>query len=241
MSSYSTFASVYDKLTENAQYEVRSDYISDFFSSNSVPNGANVLDLACGTGTLSQLMSKKGYNVTGVDISPEMLTIAQNKSQKSKFVCASMTQYKETEKFDAAFCSLDSINHLKDIEEVKQCFNCVFQSLKHGGIFVFDVNTLFKHKNILAENTFVFDEDDFFLVWDNESIDDSTIRILIDVFYFNGKNYDRMSEEFTEKAYDISVLKSALSDFEILGIYDEMKIEAPKEDSQRIYFVCKRK
>lgn len=239
-SSYNNFARYYDILTENVDYKVRSDYISNFFSDYG--NGGNkLLDLACGTGSFSKEFIEKGYSVTGVDLSCDMLSIAENKlNSKAKFIYADMTSFKFSDKFDFCICMLDSINHLTDIELVKKCFNCVYDSLNKGGIFVFDVNTPHKHNCILADNTFVFDEEDFFLSWDNELEDNNVVRILIDIFAFNGKNYDRFSEEFYEKAYEIEEIKSIAGNYEIIGIYDELTLNQPKKDSERIYFVLKR-
>lgn len=238
--SYNTFALFYDRLTENADYKVRSDYISNFFSRYG--NGGNsVLDLACGTGTLCSLFNEKGYNVTGVDLSSDMLTVAKAKCPDSQFICADISDFNVNEKFDFCTCTLDSINHLDDINAVKKCFLSVYDCLDFGGIFVFDVNTIYKHNEILAENTFVFDEDDFFLSWDNEALGNNRVRILLDFFIFNGKNYDRFSEDFVETAYSVDELVSALNDFEIIGIYDELSENAHKADSERIYFVCRRK
>lgn len=241
MHSYSTFAQFYDSLTENVDYKVRSEYISDFFSEFS--NGAvTVLDLACGTGSVASYLSQMGYDVTGLDLSVDMLTQADEKCGANvNFICADMTDFSLHSPVDCCVCALDSINHLTDIDSVKSCFRCVNNSLKSGGIFVFDVNTVYKHNKILADNTFVFDEKDFFLSWDNELLDDNTVRILLDFFVFNGKNYDRFSEEFFERAYSVDEITSVLDNFEILGIYDELTRNAPTKTSERIYFVCKRK
>lgn len=240
MSSYETFARFYDYLTENVDYKVRSDYISNFFSD--CDKSGKLLDLACGTGTFSKLFSDKGYSVTGMDISEEMLTAAQNKcSGKVDFLKGDITDFLLPEKYDFCICMLDSINHLEGIEDVRKSFNCVYNALNDGGIFVFDVNTVYKHKFVLADNTFVFDEEDFFLAWDNEYTEDNRVRIILDFFVYNGKSYDRYSEEFYEKAYEIEELMSALSQFEIIGVYDELTENLPKEDSERVYFVCKRK
>ena len=240
MNSYKAFAQFYDYLTENVDYKVRSDYISNFFSEYN--NGGNkVLDLACGTGTMSLLLAEKGYLVTGIDLSDDMLTVAENKCDgKVKFLKGNMTDFSLPDKFDYCLCSLDSINHLDGIKEVKKCFDCVYNSLNNNGVFVFDVNTVYKHKNVLGDNTFVFDEEDFFLSWDNEYVGNNTVRILLDFFVFNGRNYDRFSEEFYEKAYETKELLSILSCFKIIGIYDELTMDKPKDDSERLYFVCKK-
>ncbi len=242
MASYNIFAQFYDGLTSNVEYKKIADYVSSFFKKY-LPNGKTVLDLACGTGTLSKLLSEKDYNIVGIDLSDDMLCVASSKGiENAAFIKADISSFSLPNKVDYCVCSLDSINHLKGIDDVNKCFKCVGDSLNNGGIFVFDVNTVYKHKNVLADNTFVFDEEDFFLSWDNEYLGENTVRILLDFFVFNGNNYDRFSEEFCEKAYDVEELKSALTenDFEVLGIFDELTLNNAKDDSERIYFVCKK-
>lgn len=240
MASYNIFAEFYDDLTQNVEYEKIAKYVSSFFKKY-YPSGKTVLDLACGTGTLSKLLNEEGYNIIGIDLSDDMLCIASSKSvDNASFIKGDISSFALPQKVDYCVCSLDSINHLKSIEQVGECFNCVYNSLVDGGIFVFDVNTVYKHKNVLNDNTFVFDEENFFLSWDNEYLGENTVRILLDFFVFNGVNYDRFSEEFCEKAYEISELENKLNKFIILGVYDELTLTEPKNDSERIYFVCKK-
>lgn len=241
MSSYNTFAEFYDALTENVEYEKRTDYLLHLYGSLS-DKKRRALDLACGTGSVALNLSKKGFDVIGLDLSAEMLSVADSKAQGSvKFFCGDMTDFLFEEKFDLCVCCLDSINHLADLSDVEKCFNCVYNALNNDGVFIFDVNTVYKHNEILADNTFVFDEEDFFLSWDNELLENNVIRILLDFFVFNGKNYDRYSEEFFEKAYSIDEIKSVLYNFDITAVYDDLCYGQPKEDSERLYFVCKRK
>ena len=243
MSSYKTFASFYDRLTENVDYKVRSEYISNFFSQAEAESNA-VLDLACGTGSLCKFLSDMGYSVTGIDISEEMLNEACAKEIKNTvFIKGDITDFKLPYSCGFCICTLDSINHLNSIESVKKCFLCVAQALEKGGIFVFDVNTEYKHKNILGNNTFVFDEDDFFLSWDNELNEDNSVNIFLDFFVFNGKSYDRFSESFTEYVYDSKELEKLLElcGFQVIGVYDELTLNPPESNSERIYYVCKRK
>ncbi len=240
MASYNIFAEFYDDLTQNVEYEKIAKYVSSFFKKY-YPSGKTVLDLACGTGTLSKLLNEEGYNIIGIDLSDDMLCIASSKSvDNASFIKGDISSFALPQKVDYCVCSLDSINHLKSIEQVGECFNCVYNSLVDGGIFVFDVNTVYKHKNVLNDNTFVFDEENFFLSWDNEYLGENTVRILLDFFVFNGVNYDRFSEEFCEKAYEISEIENKLNKFKILGVYDELTLTEPKNDSERIYFVCKK-
>ncbi len=243
MKMYNHFAGVYDELTENVSYAERAEYISGFFNRYSVKSCGKLLDLACGTGNFTAEFAKLGYDVTGTDISCEMLTVAESKcSGKAKFICADMRDFAFSEPFDACVCCLDSINHLKNIHDVAKAFKCVYNSLIPGGVFVFDVNTIYKHENTLGNNTFVFDEDDFFLSWDNEYLGNGKVRLILDIFFCRGEVYKRYTEDFCEQAYDVEMLKGALKPFfNIKGIYHELTLQAPKMDSERLYFVCERK
>lgn len=242
MSSYNYFANVYDELTENVEYEHRADYIHSLLKNNGIYNGT-LLDLACGTGTMSLLMKKRGFNIIGIDLSDEMLSIACSKSNGDiSLLKADMCNFSLPCPVDACMCNLDSINHLVDINDVKSCFKCVCSSLNENGLFIFDVNTIYKHCRILKDNSFIFDEEDYFLAWDNEWLGDDTIRLFIDIFVYNGKNYDRYSENFLEKAYSIDEMKKALEPyFDVLGVYNDLSLTKPKNESERLYFVCRRK
>ncbi len=242
MSSYNSFAAFYDRLTENVDYKVRSEYISNFFSRHS-NGGKTVLDLACGTASISEHLAKKGYNIIGIDLSEEMLTVAASKNIPNlQLVKGDMTDFSLPFKVDNCVCSLDAINHLIDFNDVLKCFNSVYYSLSDGGVFVFDVNTQYKHRHILFDNTFVFDEDDFFLSWDNNYIGNDIVEIYLDFFVFNGKNYDRFSENIKERAYSTDSIKEGLvyTGFDIIGVYDELTLDEPREDSERQYFVCRK-
>lgn len=242
MSSYNYFANVYDELTNNVEYEKRADYICNLLAKNGV-SGGTLLDLACGTGTTALLMMQNGFDVVGIDLSEDMLSIADNKSNGAlKLFKHNMCNFSLTEPVNACICTLDSINHLTDINDVKNCFKCVYDCLNKNGVFLFDVNTIYKHNNILAGNSFVFDEENYFLAWDNERLEDNTVRMYIDIFVYNGENYDRYSESFCEKAYSVDELKTALEPyFDVLNVYDDLSFDKPHNSSERLYFVCKRK
>lgn len=245
MSNYQCFAQFYDRLTENVEYEVRSSYISDFFISNNICNGT-ILDLACGTCSMSLHLLKKGYRIIGIDSSEEMLAQGSSKlleyGDSFSLRKGDMTSFELEDKVDGCICTLDSLNHLCSIEDVKNTFINVFDSLKENGVFVFDVNTVFKHNYVLGDNSFIFDEEDFFLAWDNELLDDNEVRIILDFFVFNGDSYDRFTEEFNEKAYEINELKNILNEigFKDVCVYDELTYDLPTDESQRVFFVAKR-
>lgn len=235
--SYSSFAQVYDALTFNVGYEKRADYICEILKRNGCENGI-LLDLACGTGSLSELISKKGYDMILVDSSPEMLGFARERMPEALVLCQDMTELDLYGTINASVCSLDSINHLLKPADVKKTFAAVSLFTEKGGVFVFDVNTPYKHENILGNNTFVYEKDDVYLVWQNSYIRKSrTVDINLDIFTRESGVYNRNSESFSERAYNIDDICDWLSQagFTVTGVYDDMTFDAPDENSQRVY------
>ena len=248
MGGYSFFSSVYDTLTENVNYAARADYIADLLADNGIKGGI-LLDLACGTGTLSVEMSKKGFEVIGVDASADMLSVAMNNAYEAErnilFLCQPMQQLDLYGTINAAICTLDSINHLTDEADVQATFDKVSLFTEPGGIFIFDVNTVFKHREILADNTFVYDMDDVYCVWQN-SLDSTTDTVQIDLDIFEQVDdgvYERMQESFCERAYPLPLITEMLgkSGFETVAVYDELTREEPKENSERLFIVARKK
>lgn len=242
MSGYRCFANFYDKLTGNVEYKKRAEYFRTLLSALNM-NGGILLDLACGTGSLLLEMEKYGYDVIGVDSSPEMLSVAQTKAaeagQKPLLLCQDMQSLDLYGTVDAVICSLDSINHLTNPEDVKKTFNRVSLFLNPGGAFIFDVNTIYKHKNILADNVFVYDLEDVYCVWQNR-FDEKTaaVDITLDFFEENSGAYYRSTESFAERAYPLEEIEAWLKDsgLEVKGIYEELKQTPPAETAQRVVF-----
>ena len=205
MNGYGDFAYYYDSLTHNVEYEKRAEYIYGLLAENGVGKGI-LLDLACGTGTLSLLLEKKGFDVLGVDASEDMLSVAQEKKMSGNsnaiFLCQKMQDLDLFGTIDAAVCTLDSINHVTDENDVKEILRKVALFMNDGGIFIFDVNTLYKHREILANNTFVYDTEEVFCVWQNTLCEDNVVEIDLDFFELDEDGaYIRSSESFCEKAY----------------------------------------
>ncbi len=248
MSGYAEFSGVYDILTQNVDYPQRADYIADLLSLNGVTGGI-LLDLACGTGTLSVEMAKKGFEVIGVDASGEMLSIAMNNAYEAEqnilFLCQQMQQLDLYGTINAAICTLDSINHLTDIADVEAAFSKVSLFTESGGVFVFDVNTPYKHREILADNSFVYEADGVYCVWQN-TLDKETDTVQIDLDIFEEIEpdiYERTQESFCERAYSTEVLLELLekTSFEPIAVYDELTKQPPKENSQRVFIIARKK
>ena len=250
MAGYGDFAYYYDLLTENVDYESRCEYICNLLAENGVSKGI-LLDLACGTGTMSMLLSDKGYDVIGVDASEDMLSVAQEKKMESgkdiMFLCQRMEELDLFGTINAAVCTLDSINHITDEKTVQQVFSKVSLFMEDKGIFLFDVNTPYKHREVLGDNTFIYDMDDVYCVWQN-STDKKTLltEVSLDIFEKDTEEeedvYYRYSEEFSEKGYELSQIEKWLTEykFEVLGIFEEMTKNAVSERTQRAVFIARK-
>ena len=250
MAGYGDFAYYYDLLTENVDYESRCEYICNLLAEGGVGKGI-LLDLACGTGTMSMLLSDKGYDVIGVDASEDMLSVAQEKKMESgkdiMFLCQRMEELDLFGTINAAVCTLDSINHITDEETVKKVFSKVSLFMEDKGIFLFDVNTPYKHREILGNNTFIYDMDDVYCVWQNSTDKETLLTdVSLDIFEKDTEEeedvYYRYSEEFSEKGYELPKIRGWLEEykFEVLGIYEEMTNNEVKDDTQRAVFVARK-
>ncbi len=247
MSGYGDFAYYYDLLTENVDYESRCDYIYNLLADNAVGKGI-LLDLACGTGSLSMLLAEKGYEVIGVDASEEMLSVAQEKKYESEadaiFLCQKMEELDLFGTINAAVCTLDSINHVTDEKTVREIIRRVSLFMEDKGIFVFDVNTPYKHREVLGNNTFVYDMDEVYCVWQNETDENMLTTVSLDIFEKDEETdaYYKYSEQFQEKGYELSFFEKLLTEnrFELIGIYEEMTTEAVKDNTERAVFVARK-
>ncbi len=244
-SSYGIFADYYDRFTKNVSYVSYAKRIDEIVMQRHKKRGS-IVDLGCGTGTLDLLLTKKGYSVTGIDRSMEMLTIAEKKlrdaGRKATFVCQDMTSFNMPCKSDLIISTLDGINHLNSADDVLKTFKRVSKNLRHGGIFVFDTNTLYKHKKVLGNNCFIFDTDDVYLGWQNDyRPSDHSVTITLD-FFVSGKDdkVSRFTEQFREEAYPVMkiiglLIKSGLIPLEI---YDDIGYKPPKRTSERVLMVA---
>lgn len=240
--SYENFSAWYDPLTDNVDYDVCAGRINALLQKHK-PGCKLIVDLACGTGSLSVRLSKLGYDVIGVDRSAEMLSVAMSKGDPSiLWLCQSMQQLDLYGTIDAVVCTLDSVNHITDEKELEKAFSRISLFLEPDGVFIFDANTLYKHHEVLASNVFVFDTDDVYCVWQNETQGDIT-HITLDFFEQEDGVYYRTGESFCERAYSDIQLERMLErcGMKIIEKYDGYSENAPKPNTERTVFVAVKK
>lgn len=245
--SYDNFSRFYDMLTDNVEYEKRADYFCRLLSMCGIKEGI-LLDLGCGTGSVSVKMAEKGFDVIGVDSSIGMLNAAQQKMFESgKHMLLLNQKMQEIDLYgtvDCAICVLDGINHLDSAEDVRKTFEKVSLFMNPGGAFAFDVNTIHKHKNVLADNAFVFEPDGLFCVWQNNyNSSDNSVEISLDFFEEEDGVYYRTGESFSERAYELDEIKKWLenSGFEVVGIFDDLTTDEVRADSEKAVFLARKK
>lgn len=246
MAGYGGFAWYYDRLTGNVDYPARAAYFDRLIRQWVKRPPELLLDLACGTGSLSLELDRLGYDVIGADGSNEMLSVAIEKKYDAQadimFLCQDMDKLDLYGTIDATVCALDSLNHITDPGTVQKVFDRVSLFTAPGGVFIFDVNTLYKHREVLANNTFVYDYDDLFCVWQNSCEDGVTVDISLDIFARDEgeERYERYSEAFTERAYSHEEILGFLrsSGLELLAVYGDDSMEPPGETTQRAIYVA---
>lgn len=247
MKSYTDFAAFYDTLTANVAYEQKADYLLELFKRHNHTAGLT-LDLACGTGTLTLALKKRGIDIYGVDASWEMLSIAQQKASEAGeeilFLCQKMQKLNLYGTVDTCICALDSINHLTSIKAVETTFKRVSMFMNPNGLFVFDANTIYKHAYVLGDNCYIYDTEQVFCAWQNtyESSDHS-VTITLDFFEPDNGSYRRSSEQFSERAYSRETLEKiwTAAGFVLEAVYDEDSFNPPHEKTQREIYVLRKK
>lgn len=243
---YNDFALVYDELTENVDYKARTEYLCSLFEKFD-RKPTLLLDLACGTGEFSNQFASKDISVIGVDISFDMLNIAREKSAQQGndilYLCQDAAQLDLYGTVDGVVCCLDSLNHITDYEKLYKAISRVSLFLEKDRLFIFDVNTPYKHQEVLGNNTFVIETENVYCVWQNEFFEsNNTVEINLDFFASDGDLYSRTSESFCERAYTADELKAAVEQagLKIESIYGEMTEAAPDDTAERIIYITRK-
>lgn len=242
---YNDFAYSYDSLMNDVDYEKRTEYLCSLFKTfDRMPT--LMLDLACGTGEFSNRFAKKDVSVIGVDVSFDMLSVAREKSAEQGndilYLCQDAAELDLYGTVDGAICCLDSLNHITDYDAFCRAVAKVSLFLEKDRLFIFDLNTPYKHREVLGNNTFVIDTDDVYCVWQNEYDGNHTVEINLDFFTPDGDAYYRSGESFCERAYTDNEIKNALdkAGLKIEAVYEEMTQNKPNDTTQRVVYVTRK-
>ena len=245
MSFDGAFAAHYDAFGSDTDFEGYCSYLERIFLHFKV-SPSSIADLGCGTGSIALALSKREYGVTGVDLSCDMLSIADKKAKAAevdlKLICQDFTQLNLNSCFDAVISCHDSINYLTDKNSIKKLFRGVFFHLKKGGVFVFDLNTEYKYKKILDGNTFTYDSEGAYCIWRN-AYDEKSLKCMFELTVFekdfNGlfKRHDSCSYQ---RFYGADEIIKMLSDegFKKAAVFGDRSLRSPRENSERMFFVA---
>ena len=245
MSAYEALAGVYDRLTEDVGYEHRADYLEKLFKKSRIPVHT-VLDLACGTGSMTEILMERGYEMIAADASPDMLAAAREKAEgrtgiQPVFLNQSMPELDLYGTVDAAVCCLDSLNYLTSPRDVQRTFQRLHLFIAPGGLLVFDVLSP-SGLGELDGQVFLDEREDVYCVWRAEYEKRSHIcTYWMDIFTQRPDGaWDRNVEEHRERAYEVEQLRTWLMEagFTHVRTYGDCRMSAPKEGARRIYFTA---
>ena len=246
--SYQKFAYLYDRLMDDVPYDKWVELLLAAKQEFQI-EGSNLLDLACGTGELSVRFAEKGFAVTGADISSDMLSVAQNKAAEQGlsvfFMEQDMSQLEDLPLFNIIGIFCDSLNYLQTEEKVVNTFKGVYEYLEEGGLFLFDVHSLYKMNHLFKNQTYALNDEDVSLIWlcyEGEYLD----SVEHDLSFFQldeaSQKYDRYDELHFQRTFSVEQYSSWLKSagFSILKITADFNDGEIKQDAERIFFYCKK-
>lgn len=246
MNSYGPLARRYDALTRDVDYAAWADYLQKHFARAGGKIGS-VVDLACGTGSLTLALSRRGYTVTGVDLSPDMLALAADKCAALEppplLLCQDMSRLRLLAPADAVVCCLDSLNYVTRPRAVRRTFIRVRESLRPGGLFLFDIRTPELLRSMDGQ-LFLDETPDTYCVWRGEfSQKRNILTYYMDLFYENGDgSWDREGELHEEYAYGPDELERWLREAGFVNVrqYGNLVLRPPKQGEERIFFTARK-
>ena len=255
MEAYTGFAQLYVMFMDNVPYEQRSRYLIALLKEYGVEDSL-VLDLGCGTGKMTRLLAGAGYDMIGVDSSEEMLEIAveqENEELSSQtagqarspilYLCQDMREFELYGTVAAVVSVCDSMNYILEEEELLKVFRLVNNYLDPGGVFIFDLNTLYKYRELLGERTICENREEASFIWENFYDEEGQINEYDLTLFVREKSglYRRFEETHFQRGYEPETVRRLLeaAGMEYVAAYDAFTRETPREDSERIYVVAR--
>ena len=246
MEAYTGFAAVYDIFMDNVPYEEWGEYIHSLLKDRGIEDGI-LLDLGCGTGTMTEKLADYGYDMIGVDNSEDMLELAMEKRMESGkdilYLLQDMREFELYGTMRAAVSVCDSMNYILEEEDLLEVFCLANNYLDPGGIFVFDMNTPYKYREVIGNTTIAENREEGSFIWENCFDEESQVNeYALTLFIKEEDDLYRKHEEFHyQKAYEPERVKELLEEagLKVEAIYDAFTREPVREDSERIYFIAR--
>ena len=248
MDSYTGFAKVYDLFMEDVPYKEWSRWIAEMLRTHGIEDGL-VLDLACGTGVMTELLAEAGYDMIGIDQSEEMLERALDRKEQSGhdilYLCQDMKEFELYGTVRAIVSVCDSMNYVLEEEAFLDILTAAAENyLDYGGLFLFDLNTEYKYRMLLGEQTIAENREEGSFIWENSYDEEEKINEYeLTLFIREDSGYYRKYEEVHyQRAYPLDTVKElvARSGLKLLQVCDGYTGEPVREDSERICVVCRR-
>lgn len=245
---YGSFAYVYDKFMDDVPYEEWADYVQSLLMEYEVREGL-VLELGCGTGNLTEILASRGYDMIGVDLSADMLDIAMEKRERSgRDILYLMQDMREFELYGtvrAAVSICDSMNYLQEEKDLLSTFKLVNNYLDPGGIFIFDLNTAYKYRELIGDTTIAENREGASFIWENTWYEEEKVNEYDLTIFAETENglYQKFEETHFQRAYDLKTVKRLIAEagMEFLAAYDAFTREPVRPDSERIYVIAREK
>lgn len=248
MDAYTGFAYVYDEYMDNIPYDEWSKYLIQLLKENNITGEMKIADLGCGTGTVTMLLDQAGYDCVGIDNAPDMLTMATEKMYENEqniiFSLQDMRDFSMPYEMDAMISIADSMNYITSEEDLTDVFTCAWQGLKKDGVLIFDLKTIHFFRDILADHTYAENRDNSAFIWDN-LYDDKTRNNEYDLAVFienEDGTFNRYEENHFQHGFEHQEVLRAIqkSGLKLEAVYDAFTHDAPKEDSERLYYILKK-
>ncbi len=244
---YQAFAELYDELMDDVDYESWADFYTRLLSIYGIRNG-KICECACGTGGLTIPLYRRGFQMTGVDISREMLWEAAQKSRKlgiaMPFVQQDMKALNLHRPMDAVLATCDGVNYLLTEEDLLSFFRAAHRAIKPGGALIFDVSTPYKLKNVLCSGLMAEDRENITYMWQN-SWNERQKTVSLDLVFFvreKDNQYRRIEEHQKQRAWDEKTLKENLwhAGFRAVSIYGDFTLNSSTDGNQRWHVAATR-
>ncbi|MFT4143057.1 MAG: class I SAM-dependent methyltransferase [Mobilitalea sp.] len=255
MEQYTSFASVYDMFMDNVPYDEWADYVQKLLKNYKIENGL-ILELGCGTGSMTRQLAERGYDMIGIDNSEEMLQIARDKGVGTKdilYLCQDMREFELYGTVSAVISVCDSMNYILSEEDLLKVFKLVNNYLDPQGLFIFDLDTEYAYEEIIGDQVIAENRDEGSFIWENTYYEDEKINEINLTLFIPEKVKDKASDEkvlyhkyeetHQRKAYSIDTVKQLIeaAGMEWVAVYDTLTEKKPKKTSERVYIIAREK